>query len=158
MNQGLKNFGSWFINNKSFFNFALAVLEITGLKGNFPSDNFFRRAQNEYFKNLLTDRPKKAEDWNSSFETGLRFQVVCHSYWIWQIGILFTFRWSSFSDFTIICRMFDVAAPSHLRFWQYFDELKINLIIMRITTVWWTDHRHSTSTFRLTASSCDTPS
>jgi hypothetical protein len=53
MNQGLKNFGSWFISYKSFLNFALAVLEITGRKGNFPSDNFFRIAQHEYFKNDL---------------------------------------------------------------------------------------------------------
>jgi len=73
MNQGLKNFGSWFISNKSFLNFALAVLEITGWKGNFLSDNFLRRVQHEYFKNLLTDGPGKSR--RPKFFLRNRFEV-----------------------------------------------------------------------------------
>jgi len=63
-------------NQQIIFELCTGGLEITGWKGNFQSDNFFRGVQNEYFKNLLTGRPKKAEDRNSSFETGLRFQVL----------------------------------------------------------------------------------
>jgi len=112
---------------------------------------FFEESNANISKIFWRGVPKKAEDWNSSFETGFRCPGIvignphdnCRHYF------------HLFGDLTF--QIFDnhpsqaLMLASRVRFWQYFDDLKI---LFLINMVWWNDDRHSTG---LTASSCDTP-